>query len=153
VPHVLAAVVLLGLPGCGSEGAPPEIQVLDAWARPRAVEMGAEGVVPGSTSAVYLEIRNAGPKPDRLLGGETPAATSVEVHESLLEGDVMRMRRVEGVDLPGGAAVALRPGGLHIMLLDLRQALQEGDTLSLTLNFQRSGPLSLRVPVRTGEQG
>jgi copper(I)-binding protein len=115
--------------------------------------MGAEGVLPGATSAVYLEIRNGSKVEDRLLGGETLVAGRVEVHESRLEGDVMRMRRVEGVGLPGGETVALRPGGLHIMLLDLRRSLEVGDTLSLTLTFLRSPPVLIRVPVRDSGAG
>lgn len=129
------------------------MEVLDAWARPAAVERGAGGVLPGSNSAVYLEIRNHGSEPDRLLGGETPVATGVEVHESIMEGDVVRMRPVEGLEVPGRGVVALRPGGAHLMLLDLRDDLRDGDTLSLTLAFQRSLPVSLRVPVRMPGQG
>lgn len=150
---MLAVVLFLGLAGCGSEAGSPAIEVLEAWARPRAVEREAGGVLPGSNSAVYLEMRNHGSEPDRLLGGETPAATAVEVHESIMEGDVVRMRRVEGLELPGRGAVALRPGGAHLMLLDLCDDLRDGDTVSLTLIFQRSPPVSLRVPVRMPGQG
>lgn len=150
---MLAAVILLGLPGCGGEAGAPAIEVQNAWARPRSVEMGAEGALPGATSAVYLEIRNGSSTEDRLLGGETPVAGGVEVHESRLEGEVMRMRRVEAVALPGGETVALRPGGLHIMLLDLRRSLEVGDTLSLALTFLRSPPVLIKVPVRDGGDG
>ena len=151
---MLALVALLGLLGCGPEAGTPEIEVLDAWARPRAVETEEGGVLPGANSAVYLEVRNRGSGPDRLLRGETPAARGVEVHESFLEGDVVRMRKLEWLDLPVGEVVGLRPGGTHIMLLDLRQDLRDGDTLPLTLTFQRSPPVSLRVPVRgTGTVG
>lgn len=150
---MLAVVALLGLPCCGPEAGVPEIEVMEAWARPRAVETGGGGVLPGANSAVYLEIRNRGSGPDRLLGGETPAAAGVEVHESFLEGDVARMRRLDGLELPGGEVVALRPGGTHIMLLDLRRCLRAGDTLPLTLVFQRSPPVPLRVPVRAPGEG
>jgi copper(I)-binding protein len=115
--------------------------------------MGAEGALPGATSAVYLEIRNGSSMEDRLLGGDTPVAGGVEVHESRLEGEVMRMRRVEAVALPGGETVALKPGGLHIMLLDLRRSLEVGDTLSLALTFLRSPPVLVKVPVRDGGEG
>jgi len=147
----MRVILLLTLVGCaGPETGAPGIEVLNAWARPRAMDVGAGGSLPGANSAVYLEIRNRGPAPDRLLGGETPVAVGVEIHESVLEGDIMRMRRVEGVDLPGEAVVELRPGGLHIMLLDLREPLLEGDTLSLTLTFQEAPPVSIRVPVQGG---
>jgi copper(I)-binding protein len=153
LPPVLRALVLLALLGCGREAEGPALTVENAWARPRTVEMGEEGPLPGTNSAVYLEIRNRGPGPDRLLGGETDAAARVELHESVLTGDVVRMRRVEGVDLPPGERVALAPGGLHFMLLDLRRSLVPGDTLSFTLVFQAAPPTSIRVPVRGAGEG
>jgi len=122
----------------------------DAWARPMTVEMGAEGSLPGTNSAAYLDLRNGGRDPDRLLGVESSVAERTELHESVLDGDVMRMRRVDGVDLPPGEAVRLAPGGLHIMLLDLRRSLEVGDTLTLTLTFRNAPSLSVAVPVRAG---
>jgi len=111
-------------------------------------ETGEAGVVGGTSSAVYLQVRNPGPRADRLIGGESPSASRVEIHESRMEGDVMRMRRVEGLLVPGGGEVDLMPGGLHLMLLGLRESLIPGDTLSLTLDFERAGPVHVRVPVR-----
>ena len=148
MPPRLTALVLGTLLGCvGGKGErPPEAK--DPWARAVNVEMGAAGAVPGTSSAVYLRIRNPGPRADRLLGGKSPVASRVELHESRMEGDVMRMRRVEGLLVPGGGEVGLTPGGLHLMLLDLRESLVPGDTLSLTLDFERAGPVEVRVPVR-----
>ena len=114
-----------------------------------AVEMGVGGLPSRANSAVYMRIHNPGSVPDRLLGGETPVAEAVEVHESFLDGDVMRMREVGAVEIPGRGEMEFQPGGLHLMLLDLHQTLNLGDTISLTLNFQESGPIVLRVPVRT----
>jgi copper(I)-binding protein len=149
----LALLALLALLACGRGGEGPALSVENAWARAMKVEVGEEGPLPGINSAVYMEIRNRGRGPDRLLGGETAAAAGVELHESVLEGDVMRMRRVEGVDLPPGETVALRPGGLHIMLLDLQRSLLAGDTLVLTLRFETAPPASIRVPVRGPGEG
>ncbi len=86
--------------------------------------------------------------PDRLLGGETTVASALEIHESREEDGVMRMRPVEGIDLPPGGEAELRPGGLHVMLLGLTRSLMPGDTITLTLRFQRSGEVVVRVPVR-----
>ena len=148
LPHALGLLLLLGLLGCGAETRAPELEVLDPWVRPRVVQVGDGGALPGATSALYLGIRNRGPVADRLLGGETPSAPEIQIHESYLEEDVVRMRRVDGVDLPVGELVVLEPGGLHLMLLDLRHSLKEGDTLSLTLTFQHAPPARLRIPVR-----
>ncbi len=116
------------------------------WARAMPVLQPEGG--PGTNSALYLNIRNDGRGEDRLLGGSTPAATAVEVHESYLEGEVMRMRRVDALALPPSSTTELKPGGLHIMLIDLVHPLMEGDSLALTLRFETSGSLELSVPVR-----
>ena len=153
LPPVLSTLTLLAFLGCVGEGEGPALTVENAWARAVTVEMGEEGPRPGTNSTVYLEIRNRGPGPDRLLGGETGAASRVELHESVLAGDVMRMRQVEGVDLPPGEVVKLIPGSFHIMLLDLRRSLVAGDTLSLSLRFETAPPASIRVPVKGAGEG
>jgi copper(I)-binding protein len=100
-----------------------------------------------SNSAVYLTLRNVGKAPDRLLGGRTPAASAVEVHQSSLVDDIMRMEKLDGLELPPDSAVELKPGGYHLMLLGLTRSLVEGEELQLTLVFERSGDLVLNVPV------
>jgi len=148
--RALSALPAILLPlCCGGGDADGGLRIQDAWVRPMAVEVGEGGSISRANSAVYLMVRNPGSGPDRLLGGETPVAAAVEVHESFLEGDVMRMREVATVEVPPRGELEFKPGGLHIMLLDLRQALNVGDTISLTLNFQESGPILLRVPVRS----
>jgi len=107
----------------------------------------------GANSAVYLVLENQGGGPDRLLGGETEAAAGVEIHESRLEDGIMRMRKVGEVEVPAGSRVDLSPGGIHLMLLDIREALVEGDSITLLLRFRESGSRSLRVPVRRSAGG
>lgn len=144
--------VLLGiLSGCGAEGG-PGLEVLDPWARPMMMREPG-GRSSGGNSAVYLSLRNSGGAADTLLGGETPVAGAVEIHESFLEDDVMRMRAVGPLEVPPGGVVDLKPGGLHVMLIDLRESLVAGDTLSLTLRFSVSGPLTLRVPIQAAGSG
>jgi copper(I)-binding protein len=106
-----------------------------------------EGRAEGFSTAVYLRIQNIGTAVDHLLEGESPVAEKVEVHESILAGGIMRMRRVEKVKLPPGESVELIPGAVHLMLLDLRISLNPGDTFPLTLRFQKAAPILLRVPV------
>jgi copper(I)-binding protein len=106
-----------------------------------------EGASTPTNSALYLLLRNRGGEADFLEGGWTSAAAAVELHESRMESGVMRMRRVEAVEVPPGGEAELKPGGLHIMLLDLQAPLSEGDSLSLTLHFRISGDLPLTVPV------
>jgi len=101
-----------------------------------------------TNSAVYLILRNGGEETDRLTGGETPVAAAVQIHESRMVDDVMRMQRVHGLDIPPGDAVELKPGGLHIMLLGLTKSLVEGEEIDITLHFLLSGDLVVRVPVQ-----
>ena len=93
---------------------------------------------PASASVVagYVVISNGGDEDDALVGAATDAAGRVELHEMAMDGDVMRMREVEGgIPVPAGDTVALRPGGLHIMLTDLTGAFAAGETREVTLSF------------------
>ena len=125
------------------------IQVEDAWAR-QAPMMPATGHMHGDTGtgAVYVTLRNTGPAPDALVGAASAAAEVVELHETIRDGAVMRMRPVAKLDLPPGAAVEMTPGGLHLMLMHLKRALHPGDTVPLTLTFEHGAALALEVPVR-----
>lgn len=124
------------------------VDVRDAWARPTVPGQRSTGVYAKLTSGVG----------GRLLGGSSPLAESVEVHEMAMEGDVMRMRALDkGLELPAGQGVELRPGGLHLMLTGVKQALPSGSTLPVTLRFVdkdgREGSLALQVPVTAGDPG
>lgn len=97
----------------------------------------------------YLRITNAGTVPDRLIGGSFPPASKVEVHEMRLDGDVMRMKPVEGgLEIKPGATVDLKPGGLHLMFMGLKEPLKEGQTLKGTLTFEKAGSIDVEYAVR-----
>lgn len=117
----------------------------DPWARP------ASGTAAGGiNSAVYFVLDNPGDAPLRLVAAETDVAARVELHETTIDADgVMRMREVQAIEVPPGGSVALEPGGLHVMLLDLRRDLAEGDTFPLTLRFDDGGTRMLEVTVRS----
>jgi copper(I)-binding protein len=123
----------------------PEILVEGGWAR--AMPLLEEGGA-GTNSAIYLLLRNDGDEPDQLTGAATDAAGAVEIHESLMVDDVMRMRRVDGVEVPARGTAELKPGGVHLMLLGLTRSLVEGEQVLLTLYFQRSEDRVLTIPVR-----
>ena len=113
-----------------------------AWARPS---------LPGqSSSAAYLTLQS--PTAARLVEVRTPAAGIVELHEMALQGDVMRMRAVDVVELKPGQPVEFKPGGLHVMLMDLKQPLKAGDELPLTLVLEgadgKRQTLELKAAVR-----
>ena len=101
----------------------------------------------GGQGAGFVTIRNARPA-DRLLSASTPAAGRTELHTMLRDGDIMRMRQVEAIAVPAQGAVALAPGGLHIMLIGLTRALAVGESIPLTLVFERAGAITLNLDVR-----
>lgn len=98
-------------------------------------------------SSAYLGIRNGGVNGDRLVSVSTPVASAVEMHSMSMDGNVMRMRQIDGIDLPAGQAVELKPGGLHLMLMGLKQPLAVGSRFEMTLVFEKAGPLKLQVEV------
>ena len=95
----------------------------------------------------YLTITSLGPA-DRLIGFTTAACNRPEIHTHIDDNGIMRMRQVEAVEVPAGGAVQLRPGGLHLMLIDLNEQLISGEMLEITLNFEKAGALTLSLPIQ-----
>jgi copper(I)-binding protein len=118
------------------------VDVRDAWVRPS---------VPGqSGTGAFMKL--TAPAGGRLVGISTPAAGVAEIHEMKMEGDTMRMRELpRGLDLPPGQTVELKPGGYHVMMMDLKQALAKGATVPVTLKFEdakgQKTSLELTLPV------
>jgi periplasmic copper chaperone A len=107
---------------------------------------------PGArTGAVHFRtLVNRGASPDRLIGARTPLADSVEIHRSVMDGDVMRMRQIEAIEIPPGAELKLRHGGdTHLMLVGLKAPLQDGQRLPIWLRFERAGEHEVMVWVQT----
>lgn len=130
----------------------PPVVIEDAWMRTGFA---------GGNSAAYLRIRNEGAQPLRLILAESSVARSVEIHETGTEMrevngqlvEVSTMREVESVEVPARSQVQLQPGGLHIMLIDLNDALRDGEHAPLVLWFDGYPPVHLDVPVRTSPDG
>jgi copper(I)-binding protein/uncharacterized protein YcnI len=98
----------------------------------------------------FMTITNTGSEDDRLVGAASSAAGHLEVHEMAMEGDVMKMRELaDGLPVPAGATVELKPGGYHIMFMDLKAPLVEGETVSVTLTFEKAG--EVEVPLTIGK--
>lgn len=117
-----------------------DLVIEGAWAR--ATPGGAK------VAGGYLRVRNEGAQADRLVGTAIPLAKRGEVHEMSTEGGIMRMRPLEnGIPIPPGGTVELKPGGLHLMFLDLEGGLKEGQTIAGTVTFERAGtvPVAFRV--------
>ena len=98
------------------------------------------------TGGGYLSLDNKG-RDDRLLSATAAVSASVELHSMSMEGDVMRMRQVDGIALPTGKKVELKPGGFHIMFVGLKAPLKAGDKFPLKLKFEKSGEVEVMVNV------
>ena len=101
----------------------------------------------GAVGGAYLSIENKGGAADRLIGASSPLAKTVEIHNHITDGEIMRMRQVDGVDLPAGGKVELKPGGYHIMLMGLGKPLKEGERFPLTLQFEKAGKIEVEIAV------
>jgi copper(I)-binding protein len=115
------------------------ISVENAWSRATTASAQA--------AAVYLSITDHGPA-DRLVGVATPVAGKAELHQTIHEGDVTRMRPVAGLAIIPGATVSFAPGGYHIMLTELKQPLTGGQSFPLSLTFEKAGTVETTVTVK-----
>ncbi len=106
--------------------------------------------IPGMTSGgAYLNLENQGKSADRLVSASSPRAKRVEIHTMSMDGGIMRMREIGGIDLPPGAKVSMRPRqGYHLMLMDLATPLKDGETLPLTLTFEKAGSVEVQARVQ-----
>jgi uncharacterized protein YcnI/copper(I)-binding protein len=96
----------------------------------------------------YLTITNKGAADDRLVSVSTPAAGTSQIHEMKMDGDVMKMNELpDGLVIPAGESVALAPGGFHLMFMDLTGPLVEGESVTVTLTFEKAGAVEVQLPV------
>lgn len=108
----------------------------------------ARATLPGQpTGGAYLRLENAGAA-DKLVSVKAGVSQGVELHTSSMEGDVMRMRQVDAIDVPSNKSVVLEPGGTHIMLVGLKAPLKEGDSFPMTLKFEKAGEVTVDVKVQ-----
>ena len=119
-----------------------------AWAQVEIEKPWIRASAPGAkTAAGYMTIRNKSPQPDRLVGGASELAAKLETHVHLRDGDILRMREVKGYDIPARGSFELKPGGAHLMLVDIKRPLEEGDNVPVTLKFERAGELTVEFHV------
>lgn len=138
--RLLLMVVLMALlaAGCSQQGS--GIVVQDPFARPAPAA--------GSGGAFMTIVNNSG-QADRLVAAQSPVAMMVELHETVNEGGVMKMvHQPQGFEIPAGSKLELKPGGKHVMLMGLKNALEVGQNIQITLKFEKAGELTITVPVR-----
>ena len=137
------AAAVLALAACAAHAhtyEKGELHVRHPWSRvtPAGAKVGV----------AYMEIRNTGALPDRLLSATTPVAARVELHLTSHEGEVMKMRQVSGFAVRAGSRLELRPGAGHLMLVDLSRPLKKGERFPLTLRFERAGEIQVELEVQ-----
>ncbi|SDH84028.1 copper chaperone PCu(A)C [Roseospirillum parvum] len=130
----LAAPVGLATPAAAEP--PPRVE--QPWARASAGMARAGGV--------FMQLISSGDA-DRLIAAASPVAEVVELHTHIHDNGVMRMRAVPFMEIPAGSTTALKPGGLHVMLIDLKAPLKEGSLIPLSLTFEHGGTVDIEVPV------
>ena len=127
------------LTSCGS----PSLEITEIWGRPGDA---------GGNSAAYFIIKNTTVSKDTLLLAEADIARAVEIHMSMMSGEgeqqQMQMIPQKSIDIPGLKKVEFKPGGLHVMFIDLAADLKPGEHYKLTLHFEKAGEIQLDVPVR-----
>ena len=107
-----------------------------------------------SVGGGYLTITNNGKSADRLTGGATGIAAQVQVHSMSMDGGVMRMRQLkDGLAIPAGGAVALKPASFHLMFIGLKRPLKRGELVPVTLHFARAGKVAVQFKVEAVTYG
>ncbi len=145
IAHVAACAALIsclaGASARADEVKAGDLVITQAWAR--ATPGGAK------VGGGYLTIENKGSAPDRLTGGSADIAGKVEVHEMATENGVMKMRQLEkGLTIDPGKTVKLAPGGYHLMMLDLKGPLKQGEKVPVTLDFEKAGKVNVTLDVQ-----
>jgi periplasmic copper chaperone A len=127
------------------------LAALPAWAQVEIENPWSRATAPGAkVAAGYMVVRNRSATPDRLLEVASPAARKVETHVTVRDGDIMRMREVKGYEIPAQGSFELKPGGPHLMFVDLRQPFKEGERIEVTLRFERAGEQKVEFRVGRG---
>ena len=103
---------------------------------------------PGQKAAGgFMKIENKGAA-DQLISASSPVAGEMQLHTMAMDGNVMRMREVKTIDVPANGSVELKPGGLHLMFMDIKTPLKAGEAVPVKLKFQKAGEVEIKVPVR-----
>ncbi len=136
---ILGTALLLALAGCGGAGSEPRVVVEDAWVQLPAVQ--------GRPGAGYFTLQS-GHDQTRLIGVSSPKAQRIELHDSRMEGDVMRMGPLEDRDFPSSGTLEFAPGGKHAMLFGLDPMVKAGERIPLTFTFEPLPPVTVEAEVR-----
>jgi copper(I)-binding protein len=136
---ILAVLAATVPPALAHEEKSEHLTISHPWTRATAPTQ--------KTGVVYMEISANASKPDRLIGAFSPDAEITQIHGMQQDGDILRMRTVEAVEIPAEGKAELKPGGTHIMLIGLKAPLFEETVIPLTLTFERAGKVEIEAVV------
>jgi periplasmic copper chaperone A len=141
IAFAAALAAALTAPGRAEDVKAGDLVISQAWSR--QTPSGAK------VAGAYLTIENKGSAADRLVGGSGDVAGRFEIHEMAMEDGVMKMRPLDkGLVIDPGKTVKLAPGGNHLMLLDLKSPLKQGDKVPVTLQFEKAGKVNVSLDVQ-----
>lgn len=132
-----AAFAALALPALADPFKVGPVTIDRPWTRATTVQTGA----------AYMTLKLAGREADKLVKATSADAASIEIHTMAIENGVARMREVKAIDLKPGATTELKPGGFHLMLIGLKRPLREGESIKLTLTFEKAGTVDVDATV------
>ncbi len=133
-------LALLAGPVLAHDAKVGDLVIMEPWARATIGQV--------KTGAVYLTVINHGAAGDRLLAVSTPVAAMAHLHSNIVDAGVMKMRPVEAIDIEAKGSTTLEPGGVHVMLMGVRNPLEEGDVFPMTLTFETAGSVDVEVHVQ-----
>ena len=133
----------LGLVTTGASAGNADIQILDPW-----VQAAPPNV---KVLAAYLEIKNNGGKPQILVNVSSPGFDQVGIHQTVMHGNMAHMEHLKELTIPSQSSVALKPGGLHFMLMDAKKPLRIGDQVPMALTFKNGEKVAITATVRSGQ--
>ncbi len=139
--YLFSGAVMAGVIAVAAQAAPRSISIENPWAR-ETVEGQAAG-------GGFMTIVNDGQREDQLVSASSPASREVQIHTMSMDGGVMRMRQLtDGLAIPAKGEVELKPRGLHIMFIGLKEPLRRGTNVPVTLNFRRAGSMTAQFKVQ-----
>lgn len=134
-----STLALISVSSLAQEAKLGKLSISHAWARATVPGMQAGGG--------FLVISNHGVA-DRLVAAQASVSAATELHTMKIENDMMKMQKVDAIDVPAGETTELKPGGHHIMFINLKAPLKEGDRVELKLRFEKAGAVTLDMPVK-----
>ena len=138
---IAISLIVISLSACQSAPEGPQIEVSGVWGRPSPMATG--------NGATYMVIKNTGSEADRLINATSNISDVVELHDMTMDDGVMKMFHVEeGYVIPAGGSVELKPGGKHVMFIGLHDKLEVGQVVTVELEFEKSGKMTVEAEIR-----